>query len=49
VAAERALALGMVNRVVPRAYVSAHAHNAEVGRDSLAGQNPRSMREDATR
>jgi hypothetical protein len=26
-----------------------HAHNAEVGSDSLAGQNGRSMRDDAKR
>jgi enoyl-CoA hydratase len=94
--AERALALGMVNRVVPRAELeaetfalaerigamprlglaltkkavnqaedlmglragmdsvfglhhAAHAHNAEVGGDSLAGQNGRSMRDEAAR
>lgn len=92
--AERALALGMVNRVVPRAdleaetfaladriaemprlglaltkkavnqaedlmglragmdsvfglHHAAHAHNAEVGVDSLAGQTPRSMKDSA--
>jgi enoyl-CoA hydratase len=96
VGAERAFALGMVNRVVPRAELeaetfalaekigamprlglaltkkavnqaedlmglragmdsvfglhhAAHAHNAEVGSDSLAGQNARSMRDDAKR
>lgn len=93
--AERALAVGMVNRVVPRAelesetfamaerisrmprlglaltkkavnqaedlmglrtgidsvfglHQAAHAHNAEVGADSLAGQTARSMRDSAT-
>lgn len=94
VGAERALALGMVNRVVPRAdleaetmtlagriaemprlglaltkkavnqaedlmgmragmdsvfglHHAAHAHNAEVGADSLAGQTPKSMKQSA--
>jgi enoyl-CoA hydratase len=96
VGAERALALGMVNRVVPRAELeaetlalaekiatmprlglaltkkavnqaedlmglragmdsvfglhhAAHAHNAEVSGDSLAGQNARTLRDDAKR
>lgn len=96
VGAERALALGMVNRVVPRAELEtetftlaerigamprlglaltkkavnqaedlmglragmdsvfglhhvAHAHNAEVGSDALAGKDARSMRDDAKR
>jgi enoyl-CoA hydratase len=96
VGAERALALGMINRVVPRAELetetfalaekieamprlglaltkkavnqaedlmglragmdsvfglhhAAHAHNAEVGSDSLAGQNARTLRDEGKR